>query len=233
MKISGSVALVTGANRGLGAAFAQALLDRGARTVYAAVRNPATIIDTNLTPIELDVTDAAAVAAAAELCGDVNVLVNNAGISRSGGSDLDSARAEMETNYFGTLSMSRAFAPVLARNGGGALVNVLSVLSFITLPQASGYAASKAAAWSLTNALRLELKEQGTHVLGVHAGYIDTDMAAHVTGPKITPAEVVAQTLDALESGAYEVLADAISRQSKAGLSGELERLYPALAGAS
>ncbi|WP_431908270.1 SDR family oxidoreductase [Nonomuraea jabiensis] len=233
MKISGSVALVTGANRGLGAAFAQALLDRGARTVYAAARNPATITDTNLTPIELDVTDPAAVAAAAERCGDVDLLINNAGISRSGSPDLDSARAEMETNYFGTLSMSRAFAPVLARNGGGALVNVLSVLSFITLPQASGYAASKAAAWSLTNALRLELKEQGTHVLGVHAGYIDTDMAAHVTGPKITPAEVVAQALDALETGAYEVLADAISRQSKAGLSGELERLYPALAAGS
>ncbi|MGW6505010.1 SDR family oxidoreductase [Nonomuraea angiospora] len=233
MKISGSVALVTGANRGLGAAFAQALLDRGARTVYAAARNPATITGTNLTPIELDVTDPAAVAAAAERCADVDLLVNNAGISRSGGSDPDSARAEMDTNYFGTLSMSRAFAPVLARNGGGALVNVLSVLSFITMPQVSGYAASKAAAWSLTNALRLELKEQGTHVLGVHAGYIDTDMAAHITGPKITPAEVVAQTLDALESGAYEVLADAISRQSKAGLSGELERLYPALAAGS
>ncbi|MET9240680.1 SDR family oxidoreductase [Nonomuraea sp. NPDC003709] len=233
MKISGSVALVTGANRGLGAAFAQALLDRGARTVYAAARNPATITGTNLTPIELDVTDPAAVAAAAERCGDVDLLVNNAGISRSGSSDLDSARAEMDTNYFGTLSMSRAFAPVLARNGGGALVNVLSVLSFITLPQASGYAASKAAAWSLTNALRLELKEQGTHVLGVHAGYIDTDMAAHVTGPKITPEEVVAQALDALETGAYEVLADAISRQSKAGLSGELERLYPVLAAGS
>ncbi|MEU6781783.1 SDR family oxidoreductase [Nonomuraea angiospora] len=233
MKISGSVALVTGANRGLGAAFAQALLDRGARTVYAAARNPDTITGTNLTPIELDVTDPAAVAAAAERCADVDLLVNNAGISRSGSSDLDSARAEMDTNYFGTLSMSRAFAPVLARNGGGALVNVLSVLSFITMPQASGYAASKAAAWSLTNALRLELKEQGTHVLGVHAGYIDTDMAAHVTGPKITPAEVVAQALDALETGAYEVLADAISRQSKAGLSGELERLYPALAAGS
>ncbi|MET7326540.1 SDR family oxidoreductase [Nonomuraea sp. NPDC005650] len=233
MKISGSVALVTGANRGLGAAFAQALLDRGARTVYAAARNPATITDANLTPIELDVTDPAAVAAAAERCGEVNLLVNNAGISRAGSSDLDAARAEMETNYFGPLSMSRAFAPVLARNGGGALVNVLSVLSFITAPQVSGYAASKAAAWSLTNALRLELREQGTHVLGVHAGYIDTDMAARVTGPKITPAEVVAQTLDALETGAHEVLADEISRQSKAGLSGELERLYPALAAGS
>ncbi|MFI7124633.1 SDR family oxidoreductase [Nonomuraea sp. NPDC050153] len=233
MKISGSVALVTGANRGLGAAFAQALLDRGARTVYAAARNPATITDANLTPIELDVTDPAAVAAAAERCAEVNLLVNNAGISRAGSSDLDAARAEMDTNYFGPLSMSRAFAPVLARNGGGALVNVLSVLSFITAPQVSGYAASKAAAWSLTNALRLELQEQGTHVLGVHAGYIDTDMAARVTGPKITPAEVVAQTLDALETGAHEVLADAISRQSKAGLSGDLESLYPALAAGS
>ncbi|MFI7641249.1 SDR family oxidoreductase [Nonomuraea sp. NPDC049400] len=230
MKISGSVALVTGANRGLGAAFAQALLDRGARTVYAAARNPATISGAGLVAIELDITDPDAVAAAAARCADVDLLINNAGIARMGAGDLDSARAEMETNYFGTLSMSRAFAPVLARNGGGALVNVLSVLSLITFPEVSTYAASKAAAWSLTNALRVELKKQGTHVLGVHAGYIDTDMAAHATGPKISPAEVVAQTLDALESEAYEVLADTISKQARAALSGDLELLYPALA---
>ncbi|WP_433442686.1 SDR family oxidoreductase [Nonomuraea sp. CA-141351] len=230
MKISGSVALVTGANRGLGAAFARALLDRGARTVYAAARNPATITGEGLTPLQLDVTDPAAVSAAADRCADVDLLINNAGISRSGTADLDSARAEMETNYFGTLSMSRAFAPVLARNGGGALVNVLSVLSLVTFPQVSTYAASKAAAWSLTNALRVELKEQGTLVVGVHAGYIDTDMAARVTGPKISPEEVVAQALDAVEAGAYEVLADTISRETRAALSGELDLLYPALA---
>ncbi|GAA3205887.1 SDR family oxidoreductase [Nonomuraea helvata] len=230
MKISGSVALVTGANRGLGATFAQALLDRGARTVYAAARNPATVTGAGLTPIELDITDPAAVAAAAERCADVDLLINNAGIARPGPADLDSAHAEMETNYFGTLSMSRAFAPVLARNGGGALVNVLSALSFFSVPQVSTYAASKAAAWSLTNALRVELKEQGTHVVGVHAGYIDTDMAAGVTDPKISPAEVVAQTLDALEAGTYEVLADTLSKEIRAGLSGDLELLYPALA---
>ncbi|MEV1177174.1 SDR family oxidoreductase [Nonomuraea sp. NPDC049784] len=230
MKISGSVALVTGANRGLGAAFAQALLARGARTVYAAARNPATITAEGLTPIELDVTDPAAVAAAASRCADVDLLINNAGILRSGAADLDSARAEMETNYFGTLSMSRAFAPVLARNGGGALMNVLSVLSFVSFPQVSTYAASKAAAWSLTNALRVELKEQGTHVVGVHAGYIDTDMAARVSDPKISPEEVVAQALDAVEAGLYEVLADTVSKETRAALSGDLELVYPALA---
>ena len=233
MKISGSTVLVTGANRGLGAAFARALLDRGARTVYAGARDPAMITGRDLTPVALDITDPAAVSAAAGRCADVDILINNAGISLSShpGSDpgLDAGRAEMETNYFGTLAMSRAFAPVLARNGGGALVNVLSVLSFVTFPQVSTYAASKAAAWSLTNALRLELREQGTHVLGVHAGYIDTDMAARVDGPKISPVEVVAQTLDGLEAGAYEVFADDLSRQAKAALSGGLELLYPAL----
>ncbi|MEU8394753.1 SDR family oxidoreductase [Nonomuraea sp. NPDC048892] len=228
MKISGSVALVTGANRGLGAVFARALLERGARTVYAAARNPATITGPGLTPIALDVTDPVSVVAAAERYADVDLLINNAGVS-IGGSDPEAARAEMEVNYFGPLAMSRAFAPVLAANGGGALVNVLSVLSWVTFPRPKTYAASKAAAWSLTNALRLELREQGTHVLGVHAGYIDTDMAAGITGPKISPEDVVVQALDGLEAGAYEVLADDVSRNVRAGLSGGLELLYPEL----
>ncbi|MEV4801569.1 SDR family oxidoreductase [Nonomuraea sp. NPDC049421] len=231
MKITDSVALVTGANRGLGATFARALLERGARKVYAAARNPASITDPDLTPIALDVTDQAAVAAAAELCGDVSLLINNAGVSHSHDPGPAAARAEMEVNYFGTLAMSGAFAPVLARNGGGALVNVLSVLSYLTFPRVTTYAASKAAAWSLTNALRLELLEQGTQVVGVHAGYIDTDMAANIDGPKISPEDVVGATLDGLESGAYEVLADDVSRQARSGLSGGLELLYPALAG--
>jgi NAD(P)-dependent dehydrogenase (short-subunit alcohol dehydrogenase family) len=234
MKISGSTVLVTGANRGLGAAFARALLDRGARTVYAGARDPASVTATGtgqgLIPVALDITDPASVAAAAARCADVDLLINNAGISLSRSPAPDQARAEMETNYFGTLSMSRAFAPVLAANGGGALVNVLSVLSFVTFPSVSTYAASKAAAWSLTNALRVELAEQGTQVVGVHAGYIDTDMAAGVEGPKISPAEVAGLTLDGLEAGAYEVLADGISRETKAALSGDLELLYPALA---
>ncbi|MFC4120294.1 SDR family oxidoreductase [Nonomuraea zeae] len=229
MKISGSTVLVTGANRGLGAAFARALLDRGARTVYAGARNPDTVTDRELTPVALDITDPASVAAAAARCADVDLLINNAGVSLSSSPGPDAARAEMETNYFGTLSMSRAFAPVLAHNGGGALVNVLSVLSFVTFPQLSTYAASKAAAWSLTNALRVELAEQGTQVVGVHAGYIDTDMAAGVEGPKTSAAEVAGRTLDGLEAGAYEVFADDLSRETKAALSGGLELLYPAL----
>ncbi|MFB4282844.1 MULTISPECIES: SDR family oxidoreductase [unclassified Nonomuraea] len=229
MKISGSTALVTGANRGLGAVFARALLERGARTVYAAARNPDTVTDPDLTPIALDITDPAAVTAAAGRCTDVDLLINNAGVLLPYGPGQESARAEMEVNYFGTLAMSDAFAPVLARNGGGALVNVLSVLSWVTFPHLRTYSAAKAAAWSLTNALRVELREQGTHVLGVHAGYIDTDMAAGVTDPKVSPAEVVAQALDGLEQGAYEVLADGVSQNVKAALSGGLELLYPAL----
>ena len=233
MKINGSVALVTGANRGLGAAFARALVERGARTVYAAARDPLTVAAPGVVPVRLDVTDPASVLAAAEQCGDTTLLVNNAGISRHSSplaaSAEDAARLEMETNYFGILSMSRAFAPVLARGGGGALVNMLSALSFVSYPQIATYSASKSAAWSLTNSLRLELREQGTLVVGVHAGYIDTDMTARITEPKISPEEVAAQTFDAVEAGRYEVLADATSRAAKAALSGDLGLLYPAL----
>ncbi|MCW2937541.1 MAG: 3-oxoacyl-[acyl-carrier-protein] reductase FabG [Actinomycetia bacterium] len=235
MKISGSVALVTGANRGLGHAFARALIERGARTVYAGARDPATITDSDLVPVKLDITDAADVAAAAALCGDVTLLVNNAGVSYDSpllaAPALDGARAEMETNYFGTLAVCRAFAPVLGANGGGALVNMLSVASFMSFPQIGSYSASKAAAWSLTNGVRLELAAQGTLVVGVHAGFIDTDMAARIDQPKISPIEVARQTFDAVEAGQLEVLADGQSRDVKAALSAELEVLYPALRG--
>jgi NAD(P)-dependent dehydrogenase (short-subunit alcohol dehydrogenase family) len=235
MKISGSVALVTGANRGLGHAFARALIERGARTVYAGARDPATITDPDLVPVKLDITDAADVAAAAALCGDVTLLVNNAGVAYNSpllaAPALDDARAEMETNYFGTLAMCRAFAPVLGANGGGALVNMLSVASFRSLPQIGSYSASKAAAWSLTNGVRLELAAQGTLVVGVHAGFIDTDMAAWTDQPKISPIEVARQAFDAVEAGQLEVLADGWSRDVKAALSAELEVLYPALRG--
>jgi NAD(P)-dependent dehydrogenase (short-subunit alcohol dehydrogenase family) len=235
MKISGSVALVTGANRGLGHAFARALIERGARTVYAGARDPATITDPDLVPVKLDITDAADVAAAAALCGDVTLLVNNAGVSYNSpllaAPALDGARAEMETNYFGTLALCRAFAPILGANGGGALVNMLSVASFRSLPQIGSYSASKAAAWSLTNGVRLELAAQGTLVVGVHAGFIDTDMAARIDQPKISPIEVARQAFDAVEAGQLEVLADGQSRDVKAALSAELEVLYPALRG--
>lgn len=223
MKIRDSVALVTGANRGLGLALAKALLERGARKVYAAARDPRTIDILGATPLQLDVTNAADIRAAVAAAPDVTLLVNNAGISRGstllGAEAVAAERAELETNVFGPLEMSRAFAPVLAANGGGAIVNVLSVLSWVNLPSAATYSVSKAAAWSVTNGLRNELRGQGTQVLGVHVGFMDTDMTKHLTTPKASPAEVAAIALDALEAGQSEVLADAISQQVKHGLS--------------
>jgi NAD(P)-dependent dehydrogenase (short-subunit alcohol dehydrogenase family) len=224
LQIAGSVALVTGANRGLGRVLAEHLLDRGAKTVYAAARNPASITDPRLTPVALDVTDPAAVAAAAERLTDVTLVVNNAGVSGAGSllgaPDLTGARAEFETNFWGPVLVTRAFAPVLAANGGGSLVNVLSVLSWVALPTTGAYSASKAAAWSLTNSARGELRDQNTLVVGVHVGYMDTDMAADAPGPKLAPADLAGQILDAVEAGREEVLGDELTRQVKAGLSG-------------
>jgi len=235
MKISGSVALVTGANRGLGRALARALTERGAGTVYAGARDPGTVTGPGLVPVRLDITDPADVAAAAARCGDVTLLINNAGVFHGGPllgpATLDEARHEMETNYFGTLALSRTFAPILGANGGGALVNVLSVLSHVSAPGMGSYAASKSAAWSLTNGVRLELAPQGTQVVGVHVGFMDTDMAAGVTQPKARPEDVATQVLDAVEAGRQETFADEVSQRVKAGLSGELVDLYPALRG--
>ncbi|WP_182887632.1 SDR family oxidoreductase [Microbispora sp. H10885] len=233
MRIEGSVALVTGANRGLGRRFAAALLDRGAAKVYAAARRPETVDLPGVVPLALDITDPASVRAAAERARDVNLLINNAGISTGSSflaGTLDDIRLEMETHYFGTLAMAREFAPVLGRGGGGAILNVLSVLSWFTAPQVAGYSAAKAAALQLTNSLRLELKEQGTLVTALHVGYMDTDMAAHVDGPKIDPAEVAAQALQGIEQGRFEVVADDTSRQVRAMLSGDVAGLYPQLA---
>lgn len=231
MRVDGCVALVTGANRGLGAAFARALVARGARRVYAGARDPATVTDPDLEPVRLDVTAPDQVAAAAERCADVTLLVNNAGVLTDspllGAPSTAGARSEMEVNYFGTLAMCRAFAPVLGRNGGGAIVDVLSVASFVTNPAMGSYAASKAAAWALTNGVRVELRGQGTRVVAVHAGYLDTDMAAHVTAAKASPAAVAAATLDAVEAGADEVLADDRTRRVKAALPTDLDTLYP------
>src|SRR5437870_1297119 len=239
MDIEGSIALVTGANRGLGSAFARLLVERGAARVYAAARNPDLLTLDEVIPVHLDITSAADIAAAAQRCDDVTLLINNAGISTrtSALADgaVDAGRREMETNFFGTLAMSRAFAPILADNGGGALVNVLSVVSWVARPASAMYCASKAASWSLTNALRVELAPQGTLVVGVHAGFIDTDLAAAVDGPKIAPGDVATQTLDAVQHGRYEVLADDTSRRVKAALAEEVTELYPSLirAGAS
>jgi NAD(P)-dependent dehydrogenase (short-subunit alcohol dehydrogenase family) len=232
VKVEGAAALVTGANRGPGAAIAQAFVDAGAK-VYGAARDNTTITNPDVIPVLLDVTSPSDIANAARICGDVSILVNNAGIGRSSTSlapdASDAARAELETNYFGPMRMARAFAPILHNNGGGALVNVLSVLSFVSMPQAATYSASKAAAWSLTNALRMELRRQGTLVVAVHAGFIDTDMAAGIDAEKISPQSVANQVVAAIEAGAEEVLADPTSQMVKASLADDLTVLYPTL----
>lgn len=223
MKLHNAVVLVTGANRGLGEAFAREALARGARKVYAAARNPASVTLAGVEPVKLDVTDPDDVAAVARRCGDVTVLINNAGIAMTGGFLADdgvaAARAQLETNFFGPLAMCRAFAPILAANGGGAVLNVLSVATWINSPLLAVYGASKSAAWALTNALRNDLREAGTQVLGMHVGFVDTDLTRGIDAPKSAPDQVVRDTLDALEAGAEEVLADELTRQVKQGLS--------------
>ena len=233
MRIDGSVALVTGANRGLGRVFARELVSRGAARVYGAARQPDAVTEPGVTPVALDITDADRVSQVAQQCADVSLLVNNAGVLRYStfinAPGLDAARAEMEVNYFGTLSMCRAFAPVLAANGGGAIVNMLSVTSFYTNLIDASYGASKAAEWSLTNGVRLELHRQGTLVVAVHASFVDTDMAALTNAPKDSPESVARQAFDAVEAGQAEVLADERTRTVKAQLSRDQEPIYPPL----
>jgi len=223
MQVKNAVVLVTGANRGLGQAFVNALLEAGAAKIYAAARDASSITLSGVTPIQLDVTNAADIAAAAAQCTDVTLLINNAGIGRGSSflasNSADAARAELETNFFGPLALTQAFAPILKANGGGAIVNVLSVLSWLNLSSAATYSASKAAAWSLTNGLRGELHGQGTQVVGVHVGYMDTDMTRGLDAPKADPLDVARQTLAAVDAGQSEVLADELSRGVKQGLS--------------
>jgi NAD(P)-dependent dehydrogenase (short-subunit alcohol dehydrogenase family) len=232
MRIEGTIALVTGANRGIGKAFVEALLERGATKVYAAVRDIATVTDADarVVPVQLDVTEANRVATVARELGDVELVVNNAGIARPAtplSAELDAARAELEVNYLSLITTTQAFAPVLAANGGGAFVNVLSVASWVGSPILSTYAASKAAAWNFTNGARVELKQQGTHVVGVHVGFVDTDLTAGLGLEKIAPATVATVALDAVEAGEPEAVVDDFSRQVKAGLSDDQHTLYP------
>lgn len=233
MDITSSTALITGANRGLGRCFATDLVARGAR-VYAAARDPGTVDIEGVVPVSLDITDPASVAAAAELAADVTLLVNNAGVSTGAGvltGDVGDIRREMDTNYFGTLDVVRAFAPVIEGNGGGAILNVLSVLSWLSLPTAGAYCAAKSASWSMTNAVRLELAERGIAVTALHVGPMDTDMMAGADVPKSDPAVVAAMALDGVAAGAFEVLADDVSRTVQTGLSHGVAGLYPQLAG--
>lgn len=236
MKITGSTALVTGANRGIGHAFVQELLDRGAAKVYATARRPETIDVRGVEVLPLDITDPDAVAAAAAAAGDVDLLINNAGIATGEpvvSGEPDKLRAELDTHLFGTLSMIRAFAPVLASNGGGAILNVLSVLSWRAFGPNNAYHVAKAAEWALTNAARLELAGQGTLVTGLHLGGTDTDMMRgfDLDLALNDPLDVVRAGLDGVETEAFEVLADDQSRQAKAGLGRDPREVYVELAG--
>lgn len=235
MNIEGAVVLVTGANRGLGAEYVRQLLDRGAAKVYAGARSPESVKTSGAIPIKLDVTNTADIRAAVEQCTDLTMLINNAGVvigSRVlAENSLENAKAEFETNVWGPFNLSKAFAPVLAGNGGGAIVNVLSAVSWMSIKEVATYAMSKSAAWSLTNALRLELARQGTLVVAVHPAFIDTDMAAGVDMPKTSPQQVVERTLDGVVAGVPEVLADDTSAFVKNSLPKHIETFYPKVAG--
>jgi NAD(P)-dependent dehydrogenase (short-subunit alcohol dehydrogenase family) len=235
MKIENAVALVTGANRGIGLVFARELLARGARKVYAGARDPAAITRSGVQALRLDVTKPEDVAAAAELASDVTLVINNAGIAQPGGflapDSEDVARRIFETNFFAMLRMSKAFAPILKANGGGALLNVLSVASWVNGGELAAYSASKSAAWSLTNALRNELAAQKTQVLALHMAYVDTDLTRGFEVPKSSPEEIVKRALDGLEAGLDEVLADELTLQVKRGMTAVRPSYLPQASG--
>ena len=231
MDIAGSTALVTGANRGIGRRFVDQLLARGARKVYATARHPELIdtADSRVTPLYLDLLDEKSILNAAAAAPDVTLLINNAGIATGASlvtGDLDLIREDLETHLFGTLRVIRAFAPALAASGGGAVVNILSVLSWVATEGTGSYAVAKAAEWNMTNGVRLELAGQRTLVQGVHLGAADTDMMAGRDAPMIDPADVARASLDGVQAGAIEVLVDDPSRFVKSALSGDPAQLY-------
>lgn len=224
MKIAGSVVFVTGANRGVGLAFAKLALAQGASKVYAGVRSVEGFNVPGVIPVQIDITDEASVVAAAQKCQDTTVLVNNAGIGivQDGvlaSNMIELSRHLMDTNTFGIVRTGQAFAPILAANGGGAVINVLSDVTWFSLPAMAAYAASKAAAWSVTNALRLELRAQQTQVLGVHVGFVDTDLTKDFDVPKIEAHEVAFAAYQGLENQALEVLVDEGTQSIKSSLS--------------
>jgi NAD(P)-dependent dehydrogenase (short-subunit alcohol dehydrogenase family) len=232
MQFDGQIALVTGANRGLGRHLAQQLRDRGA-TVYAGARNPAAVDLDGVTPIAIDITDPASVAGAAHSIGNASIVINNAG-SSTGTSlltgNLDDVRLEMDTHFFGTLSVTRAFAPQLGQHDQSVILNVLSALSWYTFPGVGAYCAAKSATWSLTNALRQELAGQGTRVAALMVAHMDTDMTRDADAPKADPADIARIALDGIADDAYEIIADDTSKQVLAGLAAGVGALYPQFA---
>jgi len=232
MNLSEHTALVTGANRGIGSQFVAELLERGVRKVYATARQPDLLQVPGVQVLRLDLLDHESVAEAARVASDVTLLVNNAGIGTAAPlltGDLAEAHRHMDTHFWGTLEVIRAFAPVLASNGGGSIVNVLSALSWFVSPGNGAYAAAKSAEWSLTNAVRLDLAVQGTFVQGVHLGAADTDMMSGYDGPKTDPRAVARASLDGLAAGRFEVLVDDTAAMVKASLAGDPAELYGAM----
>ncbi len=232
LPLHGRIVLVTGANGGLGEQFVLQALERGASKVYAAARAPRDWADARIQPLSLDITNPDAVRNAVLAAPDVDLLINNAAIAPQGDSlfaSEEAARAIFDTNFFGTLRVANAFAPILAANGGGTMLNILSSAAWVSMPTA--YAASKAAMWSASNGLRFALEGQGTQVVGLHVGMIDTPMAANFDTPKSSPASVVAQAYDGIAAGDIEVLADEQTRDLKSRLGVKAEEFYPWLHG--
>ncbi|MCM4076976.1 SDR family oxidoreductase [Paractinoplanes hotanensis] len=229
--IKDSVVLVTGGSRGIGKALVDELFRRGAAKVYATARDPRTVTHPDAVPLKLEVTDEDSVADVAARATDVTILINNAGAAAGASyldSPLDEVRRDLDTNFYGPLLVTRAFVPVIERNGGGHLLNVHSALSW--LADGGPYSASKAALWSQTNSLRLQLRPRGIVVTGLHVAYVDTDMTAKIDAPKSAAVDVAAAALDGVETDAFEVLADDVSRGVKSALSGDITLLYPQLA---
>lgn len=234
MDLSRATALVSGANRGLGKRLTEQLVRRGAR-VYAGTRRPERVdASSGAIPLHLDVTDPESVASAATTAADVNLLINNAGTANSTSlltDDLSAISDEFTTNFYGALSMVRAFAGPIERNGGGTILNVLSALSWLASPSLGTYSATKAASWSMTNSVRQELAPKHVRVSALHVSFMDTDMTRGSDAPKLDPAQVATIALDGIAADQYEIVADDRSRNIRAGLAGGVDALYPDLPG--
>lgn len=228
--LEGKTVLITGANGGLGGHFVQQAIERGAAKVYAAARKPKHWDDPRIEGLVLDITNPDDIARAVAAAPDVNFLINNAGAAPAGDAlagPTDVLRGIFETNFFGPLAVANAFTPVLAANGGGTILNILSLAAWISVP--TGYAAAKAAMWSATNGLRLVLESQKTHVAGLLVGMIDTPMSAGLDIDKVSAESVVTKAYDGIAAGLIEILADDMTQGVKHGLSMKAEEFYPAL----